>query len=191
MEISTRIIETETYLLKSKLDAFSSLQTFVQSVVIVICFHIDHFGAGTGGDFIGKDLQDYTVFKKGCRSSTPAPAHHRESIYMLERVGRIVASMVRCMLADIDPSKFLWRALMFAAAFLGNSAPPSAIDMQSPYNMVRRTEPDLSLLRVIGARAIRHIERHSKKLDLTEGVAWGYHMMVRGVKKASAGGRSL
>ncbi|CAN0372107.1 unnamed protein product, partial [Scytosiphon promiscuus] len=77
---------------------------------------------------------------------------------MSERVGRIMASMVRCMLADSELSKFLWRAFMFTAAFLGNRVPHSAIDMQSPSNMVHGTEPGLRLLRVIGARAIVHIE---------------------------------
>ena len=55
---------------------------------------------------------------------------------------------------------------MFTAAFLGNRAPHSAIGMQSPYKMLHGTEPDLRLLRVIGARAFVYIETYSKKLEL-------------------------
>ena len=77
---------------------------------------------------------------------------------MSERVGRTLAAMVPCMLADSGLPKFLWKELMFTAAFLGNSAPHPAIGMQSPYNMLHGTEPDLRLLRVIGARAFVHVE---------------------------------
>ena len=44
------------------------------------------------------------------------------------------------------------------AAFLGNRAPHSAIGIQSPYKLLHGTEPDLRLLRVIGARAFVHIK---------------------------------
>ena len=84
--------------------------------------------------------------------------------------------MVRCMLADSGLSKFLWGELMFTAAFLGSRAPHSAIGMQSPYKMLHGTEPDLRLLRVIGARAFVHIDTYSKKLELkaVEGRLVGY-----------------
>ena len=55
---------------------------------------------------------------------------------------------------------------MFTAAFLGNRAPHSAIDMRSPYKMLYGTESDLRLLRVIGAQAFVRIETYSKKLQL-------------------------
>ena len=70
------------------------------------------------------------------------------------------------MLADGGLPKFQWGELMFTAAFLGNTAPHSAIDMQSPYKMLHGTEPDLRLLRVIGARAFVHIKTYSKNLEL-------------------------
>ena len=55
---------------------------------------------------------------------------------------------------------------MFTAAFLRDRAPHSAIGMQSLYKMLPGTEPDLRLLRVIGARAFVHIETYSKKIEV-------------------------
>ena len=55
---------------------------------------------------------------------------------------------------------------MFTAAFLGNRTPHSKIGTQSPYKMTHGTEPDLRLLRVIGARAFVHTETYSKNLEL-------------------------
>ena len=79
------------------------------------------------------------------------------------------------MLADSGLPMFLWAELMFMA-FLGNRAPHSAIGMQSPYKMLHGTEPDLKLLRVIGARAFVHIETCSKHLEFkaVEGRQVGY-----------------
>ena len=80
------------------------------------------------------------------------------------------------MLADSGLPKFLWGYLMFTAAFLGNRAPHSAIGMQSPYRLLHGTEADLRLLRVVGARASVHIEKHSQNLELkaVEGRLVGY-----------------
>ena len=51
---------------------------------------------------------------------------------------------------------------MFTAAYVGSRAPHSALNMQSPYKMLKGTEPDLGILRVIGARTFVHIERRTK-----------------------------
>ena len=55
---------------------------------------------------------------------------------------------------------------MFAAAVLGHRAPHSAISMQAPFKMLNGTEPDLRLLRDIGARASVRIKTYTKKLEL-------------------------
>ena len=65
---------------------------------------------------------------------------------------------------------------MFTAAYVGNRAPHSALNMQSPYKMLTGTEPDVRILRVIEARAFVHIERRTKKpaLKAVEGRLVGY-----------------
>ncbi|CAN0542042.1 unnamed protein product, partial [Laminaria digitata] len=151
---------TETYLLKSKHDALSSFQVFVQSVVGPSGFRVEPLRVDKGGEFISKEFQDYCL-QTGV-SLEYASTNTPQQIGMSERVGRTLAAMVRCMLADSGLPKFLWGELMFTAAFLGNRAPHSAIGMQSPYKMLHGTEPDLRLLRVIGSRAFVHIETYSK-----------------------------
>ena len=65
---------------------------------------------------------------------------------------------------------------MFTAAFLGNRAPSFTISIHPPFKMLNGTEPDMRLLRVIGARAFAHMETFTKKLDLNavEGRLVGY-----------------
>ena len=70
------------------------------------------------------------------------------------------------MLTESRLPMFLWGELMLTAAFRGSSWPHSAIGMKSPHKMLHETEPDLRLLRVIGARFFVHVKRHSKTLEL-------------------------
>ena len=149
-------------MLKSRYDALSSFQVFVQYVVILSGFRVERLKVIKGGEFISKDFQDYCL-QTGV-SLEYASTNTPQQIGMSERVGRTLGAMVRCILADSRLPKFLWGELMFKAEFLGNRVPHSAIGMQSPYQMLHGTEPDLRLLRVIRAQAFVHIETYSKTL---------------------------
>ncbi|CAN0581566.1 unnamed protein product [Ectocarpus sp. 12 AP-2014] len=54
----------------------------------------------------------------------------------------------------------MWGEIMLTAAYLLNRSPHSALGGATPYK-----SPDLSGLRVIGARAFVHHERYRKKLE--------------------------
>ena len=60
---------------------------------------------------------------------------------------------------------------MFTAAYVGNRALHCAFNMQ--YKVLKGAEPDLRILRVIGARASVHIERRITKLAL-KAVEWRF-----------------
>ena len=165
---------TEIYLLKSKDGALHEFQSFVQSMVIPSRVRVERLRADKGGEFIGNDFKDYctqtVVLLEYVSTNTP------QQIGMSERVGETLAAMGRCMLADSELPMFLWGELMLTAAYVGSTAPHSAVNMQSPYKMLKGTEPDLRILCVIGARAFVHIERCTQKLALkaVEGRLVGY-----------------
>ncbi|CAM9927547.1 unnamed protein product, partial [Sphacelaria rigidula] len=148
---------TEIYLKKIKGGNLHAFQSYVQSMVIPGGVRVERLWEDEGGEFIGK--HQYT-----------------QQIGLSERVGRTLAAMVRCMLADSGLPTFLWGELMFTAAYLANRPPHSALDMQSPYEIPKGTEPDLKHLGVVGARAFVHNERHTSKLALkaVEGRLVGY-----------------
>ena len=132
---------TEIYLLKSKDGALHAFQSFVHSMVISSGVRVERLRADKGGEFIGNDFKDYCaqtgVLLEYASTNTP------QQIGMSERVGGTLAAMVRCMLAGSGLPMFLWGELMFTAAYVGNRAPHSALNMQSPYKMLKGTEPDL------------------------------------------------
>ena len=127
-------------------------------MVIPSDFRVKRLREDKGSEFISKEFQGYCL-QTGVTleyASTNTPQY----IGMSERVGRTLAAMVRCMLADGELPNFLWGGLMFTAAFLGNRVLHSAVGMQSPCKMLYGTKRDLQLLRVIGARAFVHIETY-------------------------------
>ena len=128
---------TEPYLMKSKHDGISSFQAFVQSMVIPSGFRIERSRVDKGGEFISKEFQDYCL-QTGV-SLEYASTNNPQEICKSDRVGRSLAAMVRCMLADSGLPKFLWDGLMLTAEFLGNRAPHSAIGMHSPVQQATRT----------------------------------------------------
>ena len=155
---------TEIYLLKSKDGALHALQSFVQSMAIPRGVRVERLRADKGGEFVGNGFKDYCtqtgLLLEYASTNTP------QQIGISERVGRTLAAMVRCMLADSGLPMFIWGELIFTAAYVGNRAPHFVLNMQSPYKTLKGTEPDLRILRVIGARAFVHIERRTKKLAL-------------------------
>ena len=69
---------TEPYLLKSKHDALSSFQVFVQSVMIPNGFRVERLKVDKGGELSARSSRT-TAFRRGCRSSTPAPTRRSKS----------------------------------------------------------------------------------------------------------------
>ena len=133
-------------------------------------FRVERLRADKGGEFIGNDFKTYCtqtgVLLKYTSTNTP------QQIDLSERVGGTLAAMFMCMLADSGLPTFLWGELMFMAAYVRNRAPHSALNMQSPYKMVKGTDTDIRILRVIGARAFVYIERRTKNLPLEAVEGW-------------------
>ncbi|CAN0098636.1 unnamed protein product [Sphacelaria rigidula] len=144
------------------------------SMVIPGGLRVERLRADKGGEFIGNEFKSYRrqtgILLEFASTNTP------QQIGLSERVGRTPVAMVRCMIADSGLPTFLWGELMFTAAYLANRSPHSALDMQPPHKMLKGTEPHLKHLRVVGARAFVHIERHTSKLALkvVEGRLVGY-----------------
>ena len=55
--------------------------------------------------------------------------------------------------------KYLWGELMLTAAYLLNRSPHPALGMETHYKKLNGKEADLSLLKIIGARAFVHIDK--------------------------------
>ena len=144
-------------------------------MVIPSGIRVERSRADKGGELIGNDFNDYYTQTRVWLDY--ASTYTSQQIGLSERVGGTLAFMVRCMLADSRLTTFLWDELMFTAAYVGNRAPHFTLNMQSPHKKLKGTEPDVRILRVIGARAFVHTKRRIKKLALkaVEGRFVGYN----------------
>ena len=120
-------------MLKSKHDALSSFQVFVQSLVVPSGFRVERLRVRKGRELISTEFQGHClqtgVSLENASTNTPQQigmSAHRSTI----------AVMVPYMLAESGLPKFLWGESMFTAAFLGNRASYSTIGMQSPYKVL-------------------------------------------------------
>ncbi|CAM9978444.1 unnamed protein product, partial [Sphacelaria rigidula] len=149
------------YLTQSKGDALKIFQTFIQTEVIPREARVKRLRADKGGECTGNEFHTYCS-NSGVRIEFAA-TNTPQQIGVSDRDGGTLAAMSRCLLADSGLPSFLWGELAYMAAYLMNRVPHSALNMESPFKRLNGVEPELSHLRVIGARAFVHIEVQTKK----------------------------
>ena len=151
------------FLLKAKSDVVDSLKLYNQRTVIPSGYRLGRVKADRGGECTGNAFRQYCrevgVRLEFAATNTP------QQIGANERVGRTLAGMVRCLLADSGLPHFLWGELFLTASYLRNRAPHSALNHETPFKTLHGKDADLRHLRVIGAGAFVHVETHQKKLD--------------------------
>lgn len=103
-----RIKWTKTYLPKSKRNALSTFQSFMQSVLIPSGFLVEHLRVDKGDDRINKDFKDYSLQMGVLLKYTST--NMSQQIGMPERVGRALAAIVRSIPADSGLPKLLQKA---------------------------------------------------------------------------------
>ncbi len=162
------------YTIRSKDQAFETLNYFIQDYVIPRGHRIQRLRCDRGGEYTASYYQDFCketgIVQEFAATNTP------QQNGISERDGRTIMNMTRCLLVDTGLPKFLWAELCVTATYLINRAPHSALKGDSPYMRLFGKVPKLSALRVIGARAFVHIETHVHKLEKKawEGVMIGY-----------------
>ena len=118
---------TEIYLLKSKDGALHAFQSFVQSMVIPSGFRVERMGADKGGGFVGNDFKDYCT-QTGVLLEYAALTRRSKLACPSESEGRSRPWSGTCLLTA-DYQRFYRGELMFTAAYVGNRALHSALNM--------------------------------------------------------------
>ena len=126
-------------------------------------YRIETIRCDKGGENTGSEFRDYC--KNSAIKLEYAATNTPQQIGVSERDGQTLAGVTRCLLKDGDFPPSMWGELMLTAAYLLNRSPHSALGGATPYSKLHNKSPDLSGLRVIGARAFVHHERYRKKLD--------------------------
>lgn len=133
----------------------------MQSAVIPSGFSIKNLRAGKGGKYTNKEIKDYCIYIYISIIGARQHQHTTEN-WLPGLVERNCAAMVGVSLAA---DCFLRGEPIFTVTLLGDGAPYSAINMESLYKVLHKTEPDLKLLELIGTRTFIHSETHAKNLE--------------------------
>ena len=165
---------TEVFLIQTKREAEDTIQLYVKSLVAPLGYRIVRLRTDRGTEYTGSAFREY------CRQTAIqlefAATNTSSQIGVNERIGRTLAGMTRSLLLDSGLPKYLWGELMLTAAYLSNRSLNSALGMEAPHKKLYGKEGDLSLLKIIGARAFVHIEIYTEKLGnkAWEGRLCGY-----------------
>ncbi|CAB1115976.1 unnamed protein product [Ectocarpus sp. CCAP 1310/34] len=153
----------EVYLLRKKSDTTEAVHTYNMCVAAAGGYRIETIRCDKGGENTGSEFRDYC--KNSAIKLEYAATNTPQQIGVSERDGQTLAGVTRCLLKDGDFPPSMWGELMLTAAYLLNRSPHSALGGATPYSKLHNKSPDLSGLRVIGARAFVHHEGYRTKLD--------------------------
>ena len=153
---------SEVFLLKAKSDVVDSLQLYNQHTVIPSGYRLGRVKGDRGGEFTGNAFRQYWrevgVRLEFAATNTP------QQIGANERVGRTLAGMVRCLLADSGLPHFLWGELFLTASYLCNRPSHSALNHETPYKPCTAKAPISDTFGLSGPErwcTLKHIKRSS------------------------------
>jgi transposase InsO family protein len=135
-----------------------------------------------GGEYINDYLGEF--FKsKGIIHETTAP-YTPEQNGKAERLNRTINEKACALLADAGLEQNLWGEAVMTANYARNRSPSTGKD-KTPWELMFKIKPDISHMRVFGARAYIHVPKDlRRKLDFVSerGTFIGYEPNTKGYR---------
>ena len=153
----------EIFLIKTKTQTIDALELFNKALVVPQRTRLIRLRADKGTEFTSSEFRQYCldIGVKLQFASTNTP----QQIASNKRAGRTIAGIVRHLLADSSLPHFLWGEWMQTAVYLSNRAPYASLADETPYKALYGKDANLGRLRAIAARALVHVETHTKKSE--------------------------
>ncbi len=135
-----------------------------------------------GTEYVNRELTEYFA-KKGIlhqKSVRYVPEQNGSA----ERLNRTLLERVRAMLSDSGLPKSLWAEAVVTACFIRNRSPVSTRD-KTPWELFFGKKPDVSAMRVYGARAYVHVPKQLRgKLESHSEMGYlvGYEPNAKGYR---------
>ena len=144
-----------------------------------------------GGEYVNRDLSKWFE-QKGIVHERTAPYTPQQN-GVAERLNRTLNDRVRSMLIDSGVPLDLWAEAMFTANYIRNRSPASGVT-RTPWEMFYGVFPDVSHLRVFGAKAFVQVPQQlRRKLDVRsqEGMFVGYEPNSKAYRVLLNGSRKI
>jgi hypothetical protein len=136
--------------------------------------HLRSVRTDRGSEYLNDNLKEF-FNTKGVSHQTSSP-YTPEQNGSAERLNRTLMERVRAMLIQAKLDKEYWAEAVVTANYVRNRSPISSSN-KTPYELFHGSKPDVSMLRVFGARAFVHVPKQKRtKLDAVSkpGIFLGY-----------------
>ena len=156
----------------------SQVPSVVRETLVMLenqCGHkVQRVRSDNGTEYLNNELGSF-LRERGIVHETTAP-YTPEQNGAAERLNRTLVERVRAMLSDARLEFDLWADAVITASYIRNRSPAAGRD-KTPYELFLGKVPDVSHMRVFGARAFVHVPKElRRKLEpvAREGVFIGY-----------------
>ena len=148
--------------LKSKDQVLGVFKKFVNEVQNEIGLRIGFFRSDRGGEFMGKEFDDFLALH-GIIRETSAP-YTPEQNGLAEQMNQTLWSGVRALLHHSGMSNGFWAEALAVAVHVVNRSPRKRLGWRTPHEAIYGTVPDISYFQIFGCKAWVHNDK-GKKLD--------------------------
>lgn len=153
--------KTFVYVMKNKNEAVKCFENFKALVENQLNRRIKTLRTDNGLEYCNESMKticerDGVMHQKSC-------AYVHEQNGVAERMNRIIMDRVRCMLIDSGLEKTFWAEAVSTAVYLINRVPCRDNKTKTPEEFWTGSRPDLSILRVFGCLAMKHVPNEKRK----------------------------
>ena len=146
------------YLLKQKSDAKMEIMNLIRLIKNQHKISVKGIHSDRGGEFLNDVLKIY--YSSEGIIHTTSPAHRQHLNGKAEATNKSVVNTARCYLIESGAPVQLWGDALLAVGYVRNRTSLAALNGGvSPYELIYKTKPDLSRLRVWGANAFVYVEK--------------------------------
>lgn len=145
------------YLMKAKSEVFSRFQEYKQLVETQTGCKIRCLRSDNGGEYVNKRFEElFVAYGIVHQTSTP---HTPQQNGLAERMNRTLVEMARSMVYHRGLDRGWWGEAVCTAAYIVNRVPNTARPQSTPLEVFTGVKPDLSHLRVFGAKGFVHVDK--------------------------------
>lgn len=147
---------TIVYFLRSKKEVLEAFKDYKAQAENQTGRKIKRLRSDNGKEYVGRDFEDF-LRSSGIIHETTVP-YNPEQNGLAERRNRTIVEKARALLFDAGLDKRFWAEAVGTAVYLMNRSPAKGLTC-TPEEQFTGKRPDLSHLRVFGAKAMAHVPK--------------------------------
>ncbi|XP_071726730.1 uncharacterized protein [Rutidosis leptorrhynchoides] len=156
------------FLVKSKEEVCDNIISFVQLLETQFNKKVKMFRSDNGTEFVNQKMNNFTNNKGIIHQTTCSYTPQQNGV--VERKHRHLLNVARALMFQGGLPLNLWSKCVLTACYLINRTPTSVFNGKSPYELVFKTEPNLSHLKCFGCLcfsvSLNPVDKFSSSINL-------------------------